>query len=174
MEYGPKHAKDRWDTCSGILLYEKSEMKIAVLAFYESERQKFDSLHQNLNGESNQNIDVYEEAEKFIKEAVDEAIRRFIRGNNYPLRSSLKVLKKLKNLEIVIGVTKKTLHLNELDEFYKDLKLNGSEGLYESLKQMEIFEFKLKNERKESNRTRIRQILSKTLKYHASTTNTLC
>lgn len=143
-------------------------MKPAVLALYESQREKFDSRGLN------RNLSVFQEAEKFIREAVNEAIKRFIRGNNFPIKSSLKILKKLKELKIMIGVTNGTLPMSELDNFYKDLKLNGSEGLFESIREMEIFSYKIKNEQKDSQRTKITKMLVNAITYQPSTTNILC
>lgn len=175
VENGFKHAQERWHTCFQLFLFHKGAMKTAYLAYYESKRKQLDSIHKDFNRPSNESIDVLDEAEKFIKEAVDVAIKGVITGSNLPLRASIKMLRKLKNLEIVIGLTNKTLKIDELEIFYKDLKLNGTEELLESLNEMDIFRHKLKNERSNKWITKIRDMARNSqIKYNPSTLNILC
>lgn len=64
-------------------------------------------------------------AEKFIREGLQEAKKRFIKSTNLPLSISFKILSKLKKAKIVCGFDRRLMNNLTLDEFYKEIPQDG-------------------------------------------------
>lgn len=114
---------------------------------YERRRSAFERVSGDFDRDANKQVDIYEHAEKLLQETVDEVRKDFLLNNELPLSLSSQMLMKLKSVKIILGFTNKTLSIDELEGFYRELDLNGDEGLIKSVIAMNNYYSKLNLER---------------------------
>lgn len=114
---------------------------------YERRRSSFERVSGDFDRETNKHVDIYEHAEELLRETVDEVRKDFLLNNELPLSLSSQMLLKLKTSKIILGFSNKTLSIDELEVFYKELNLNGDEGLIKSVVRMHNHNTKLNLER---------------------------
>lgn len=140
---------------------------------YELRRPSFD--YESGDFDRKKPVKIVDSAEKFVKNAVKEAKKRFIDTTELPLGVAVAVLRKIKSLKIVVGVTNKTLSVDDLEEFYKELELSGNENFFESIWKMEKFHRKLRNEGSGSRRRAIDEMVQAPwIRYNILDGNVLC
>lgn len=169
---GTKQSYERWLRCVENF---STYIPVGILVMHERERRSFDTVSGDFNRGVNKNIDIYEHAEKFLQEAIAEVKALYIEGNSQNLSISSDVLLKLKNITIILGLTNKTLPMEKLEDFYRDLDLNGSEGFLESMIKIRKNYVKIYLEPHGSWRKRINNIAKTFLvSYDISDGNYLC
>jgi hypothetical protein len=117
--------------------------------------------------------ELVEMTRNFIKEAVEEARVRFTAGNELPLEVSVNVLRRLKNLKILISL--EDFGEEKLTEFYRDLKLQGDEGFLETFLEIKKFNVRVRNEKESSWRKKIEELVQlHRISYEIEKGNVLC
>lgn len=150
-------------------------MRPAFYAMYEMKRPSFDYESGDFDRRTSGSENIVRSAEKFVGEAMLEARKRFVMNSELPLSISVDILSKIKNLKIIVGVTNKTLRIDQLEEFYDELKLEGDENFFKSVLEMEKFHRKLINEASGSRRRRIDEMVKTPwMKYDIAEGNLLC
>jgi hypothetical protein len=127
----------------------------ALLVMYNTQVSVFDRTLGDIGRDRADRANIYNDAEEFVQEAIDYFRKVFIEHSNLPLSISLDILKHLKNVKIVIGLTEKTLKMKDLEYFYENLKLTGEEEYLESVFEIESHHRKLQNELQGSSRRKI-------------------
>lgn len=118
---------------------------------------------------------IVKSAEEFVENAVKAAKKRFVMNSELPLKVGIDVLNKIKNLKVFVGVTNKTLAIDDFDEFYSELNLKGDENFFKSVVEMEKFHQKLMNEKQESLRRQIDEMVQAPwIRYDIDKGNFLC
>lgn len=169
---GRKQSIQRWQKC---IEYLNLFMRPAFYAMYEMKRPSFDYESGDFDRRTSGSENIVRSAEKFVGEAMLEARKRFVMNSELPLSISVDILSKIKSLKIVVGVTNKTLRIDQLEEFYDELKLEGDENFFKSVLEMEKFHIKLINEASGSKRRRIDEMVKTPwMKYDISEGNLLC
>lgn len=155
---GTKKSLQRWETC---LIFTITSYLQPALVFMYNKRHK------------DQTIKI--EAEKFIKQAVIEARRKFAMSNKLPLDVAVDVLKNLRKLKILISLDDDEFSDQNLSEFYANLKLNGSENFLESFHAIKGFNVKIRNDLKGSSKRKIEELVEmEKINYSIRDGNLLC
>ncbi|CAO1378234.1 unnamed protein product [Diamesa hyperborea] len=116
-EYGTNKSKQRWEQCVKQL------------------SQIFGTALQGLHAERYYKKEVHESVKILIKESVKDFIDEI---NKYDMNDNAKkdIVDRLNNVQYVIGDREEVLDLQKIDEFYKELELDGTEGNVESFLKM--------------------------------------
>ncbi|KAG5666887.1 hypothetical protein PVAND_014894 [Polypedilum vanderplanki] len=136
---GTKKSTQRWESC---LLFGIVNFIQPALIFMHNEKYK----KQNL----------IDKARNFVEEAVNEAKKKFIKGN-LPLEISSEILKKLSNLKIFISL--ENFKEENLTDYYEDLNLKGNEKFLETFLEVKKFNLKIKNEISSNKRRKLEELL---------------
>lgn len=153
---GTKKSPQRWETC--MIFTTVSYIQPALLLMYK-----------NRYG----NEGVSSETEKFIKEIIAEARRKFASGSNLSLDLGIQIYSKLKNLQIETSFD--DLSESSLDKFYDELNLNGDEKFFESFLAIKTFNQKLEREKNDNWRRKIEEKAGQMkISYKISVENSIC
>lgn len=113
------------------------------------------------------------ETEKFIKEIVAEARRKFASGSFLSLDLGIEIYLRLKNLKIETSFD--GLSECDLDKFYSELDLNGDEKFFESFLVIKKFNQKLEKEKNDNWRRKIEEKAGKMkISYEIDEENSIC
>lgn len=113
------------------------------------------------------------ETERFIKEIIAEARRKFASGSNLSLDLGIQIYSKLKNLQIETSFD--DLSESSLDKFYDELNLNGDEKFFESFLAIKTFNQKLEREKNDNWRRKIEEKAGQMkISYKISVENSIC
>lgn len=158
-QYGTKHASQRWRTC--IFTHILPQMHPALLVMYERWRPVWDRFVGDFNRDiHDERSQILTSAEKFSQEAIDELKQRFTYETDLKPSIAIDVLDKLKNLKIVVSLTEKYLSFDQLDDFYKELNLNGSENFLKSVWELDNHHMKVLNEPRDNWRRKIDEMVN--------------
>lgn len=175
---GTTHGNQRWITC----LYKviRPFLKPALLVMYEQKRDIWDRTLGDFDRDlMDERVDIIGNAEKFVKEAVDEYRKYFVDKISPEISTNVAVdiFNKLKNVKIVLSLQKSIFPISKLEEFYEELSLNGDENYFKSIKNIEDFDAKILNEPKSSWRKNIEKVVKDSDQfgfYHIENGNILC
>lgn len=111
--------------------------------------------------------------EKFIKEIVAEARRKFASGSFLPLDVAIEIYLKLKNLNIELSFD--GFSEADLDKFYAELDLNGDEQFFESFLAIKNYNQKLEREENDNWKRKIEEKAGKMkISYQMEGENSIC
>ncbi|KAG5666868.1 hypothetical protein PVAND_014876 [Polypedilum vanderplanki] len=142
---GLKHGQQKWHTRIRRNSFEK-KMQPVLLVMYEQYRPIWDRTLGDFDRDlSDERSNITGNAKKLIQEVVDEFKKRFLMETSLklPIEISAKILFKLKTLKIFFGLPKSIFSVASLEEFYKNLNLNGDENFMKSHWEIRKFNRKL-------------------------------
>lgn len=167
-----RQSVQRWQRC---LEYPNLFMQPAFYALYEKKRPSFDYESGDFDRRTSGSGNIVRSTKEFVENAMLEAKKRFVMKSELPLSVGVDVLMKIKHLKIIVGITNKTLGIDQLEDFYDELKLAGDENFFRSVLEMEKFHRKLINEEGGSRRRRIDEMVKAPwMKYDIDKGNLLC
>lgn len=125
--YGSKISKQRWWQCSDFLYYTYGP---ALQVLYAA---KYFSLETQLS------------VINFTKEAIGDFITNAKAMNNFSDDVQQDLIQKLNKIEFLIGFPQESFDHAKIEDFYKDLDLNGTEGSVETYLKIYKFNHKINN-----------------------------
>lgn len=154
LKDGTEKSKQRWEQCINhvSITYRKALQALYAKRYFNKE--------------------IHDSAKDFAKEAVTDVISEL---NSRSMDDDAKhdVIEKLKTIQYVIGYPDEVLDLQKIEEFYKDLELNGTEEIVESFLKIENFKFKIWNSPKSNWKKKLYDKFTEDLKYYIDD-NILC
>lgn len=125
--YGSKISKQRWWQCADFLYYTYGP---ALQVLYAA---KYLSLETQLS------------VINFTKEAIEDFMTSAKTMNNFSQTVELDLTQKLNKIEFLIGFPNESFDNEKIEELYKELDLNGTEGSVETYLKIYKYNHKINN-----------------------------
>lgn len=127
VTYGTKKSEQRWLQCSEYLYFYYGP---AIQALYAAQYFRKETMVPVTN---------------FTKEIVEDFMANMMTINNFSEEVKNDLKDKLKKTEYLIGYPHEAFDLQEIEEFYEELDLNGTEGSVETFIKIYRFDHKMNN-----------------------------
>ena len=155
IKYGSKKSQQRWEQC---MFHLDQFLGLASQALY-AERY-FDK-------------EVQDSAKDFIKEVVrdliEEVKKSFINDD-----AKLDAVEKLNTIQYVIEYPEEVLDVQKIEEFYKYLELNGTEGVVETFLAIQSYTWKIQYSPNSNSKDKLIELVYEELIKYYTDDNILC
>jgi recombinational DNA repair protein RecT len=113
-------------------------------------------------------------AKAFAIEAVNFSIEKILVITDLNDKVKHEVINQLKSMRIIFGFPEEISEPKKIEEFYVELKLNGTESYIETCREIHKHHQKLENEPKKSWRRKLDEMSTKTEVEYFTNDNVLC